>query len=193
MVNRHLDPPRARPARALCLLALASQLGLAAPAWANRADPLALFLQERGLTNSDPAAAHDRLSQLVVHAMGFLGVPYRLGGQQFDEGVDCSGFVRLIFQDSAGVQLPRVAREQAEHTTTIDTEALRPGDLVFFNTLNRPFSHVGIYVGQGRFIHSPRSGAAVRLEDMHKPYWLSRFEGARRVPGLPPPPLQAGL
>lgn len=176
---------------ALCLLA--SQLGLAAPAWANRADPLDMFLQERGLATPEPATAHARLSQLVVHAMGFLGVPYRLGGQQFDDGVDCSGFVRIIFQDSAGVQLPRVAREQAEQTTRIDAEALRPGDLVFFNTLNRPFSHVGIYVGEGRFIHSPRSGAAVRVEDMHKPYWLSRFEGARRVPDTAALPPHAGL
>ena len=133
------------------------------------------------------------LSQLVVHAMGFLGVPYRLGGQGFDEGVDCSAFVRIVYQDSLGLRLPRQAREQAEQTTTIDVAQLQPGDLVFFNTLNRPYSHVGIYVGEGRFIHSPRSGAAVRVEDMGKPYWQTRFEGARRV--INPPALtdQAGL
>jgi cell wall-associated NlpC family hydrolase len=179
--------------RILALCVLASSLCAALPASANRLDSLGLFLQERGMVDAAPSAPESTLSQLVVHAMGYLGVPYRLGGGQFDEGVDCSGFVRVIFQDSVGVQLPRVAREQAEHTQAIDAVELRPGDLVFFNTLNRPFSHVGIYVGEGRFIHSPRSGAAVRVEDMHKPYWLTRFEGARRVVGPTTPLQQAGL
>lgn len=166
------------PCSALLALALT-----AAPAWANRADPLGSFLLEQGMLQSHPddKTLTPSLSQLVVHAMGFLGVPYRLGGQGFDEGVDCSAFVRIVYQDSLGLRLPRQAREQAEQTTTIDVAQLQPGDLVFFNTLNRPYSHVGIYVGEGRFIHSPRSGAAVRVEDMGKPYWQTRFEGARRV------------
>ncbi len=180
------------PRAALLALALCASV----PAWANRADPLGSFLQEQGMVDAMPATTtlpSAPLSQLVVHAMGFLGVPYRMGGHGFEEGVDCSAFVRIVYQDSLGLRLPRAAREQAEQTTPIDMSELQPGDLVFFNTLNRPYSHVGIYVGGGRFIHSPRSGAAVRVEEMGKPYWQTRFEGARRVDGQLALSTRAGL
>ena len=182
-VNR-TAPPCCSATTPCWVVALALAMCASQPAWANRADPLGQFLQEQGVVDT-PAVQDSQiaapLSQLVVHAMGFLGVPYRMGGHGFEEGVDCSAFVRIVYQDSLGLRLPRSAREQAEQTTPIDVAELQPGDLVFFNTLNRPFSHVGIYVGGGRFIHSPRSGAAVRVEDMGKPYWQTRFEGARRV------------
>ena len=123
----------------------------------------------------------DRTSELLSTAMGFVGVPYRRGGSSADSGFDCSGFVRTAFQQARGLLLPRKANEQAAATEVIDRKDLQPGDLVFFNTMRRAFSHVGIYVGDGKFIHSPRSGAQVRMEDMRATYWNKRFNGARRV------------
>lgn len=143
-------------------------------------DPLSGFLTQRGLIERLDDV-REKASQLVVHAMGFLGVPYKRGGDSFETGFDCSGFVRAIYEQSAGLLLPRRAAEQAEATQVIAKDDLRPGDLVFFNTMRHAFSHVGIYIGDGKFIHSPRSGAAVRVEDMNKSYWAQRFNGARRV------------
>lgn len=120
-------------------------------------------------------------SELVVNAMGFLGVPYKRGGTSAESGFDCSGFVRAMYQQTVGLLLPRSADQQAAATQTIDKKELQPGDLVFFNTMRRSFSHVGIYVGDGKFIHAPRSGAEVRVEDMSISYWARRFNGARRV------------
>lgn len=135
----------------------------------------------------------DRTSDLVVHAMGFLGVPYRRGGNTVETGFDCSGFVRAMFQQTVGALLPRSAREQADATEVIDKQELRPGDLVFFNTMRRAFSHVGIYVGDGKFIHSPRSGSVVRVENMKESYWASRFNGARRVGEVDAAEMQAAI
>ena len=122
-----------------------------------------------------------RASELVVTAMGFLGVPYRRGGNSVDTGFDCSGFVKAMYEQTVGLVLPRRANEQAAATERIERQDLQPGDLVFFNTLRRAFSHVGIYIGDGKFIHSPKPGAQVRVEDMGLPYWNTRFDGARRV------------
>jgi cell wall-associated NlpC family hydrolase len=122
-----------------------------------------------------------RASDLVVTAMGFLGVPYRRGGNSVETGFDCSGFVKAMYEQTVGFILPRRANEQAAATQKIDKLELQPGDLVFFNTLKRTFSHVGIYVGENKFIHSPKPGAQVRVEDMRVPYWATRFDGARRV------------
>jgi len=124
----------------------------------------------------------DQASSLVINAMAFLGVPYKYGGNTVDTGFDCSGFVRAVFEQSVGKILPRRSDEQAAATQVIDRSELKPGDLVFFNTMRRAFSHVGIYVGDGKFIHSPRSGSHVRVEDMRMAYWSTRFNGARRVP-----------
>ena len=123
----------------------------------------------------------DRASDLVVNAMGFLGVPYKRGGNSVETGFDCSGFVRAMYNQTVGLILPRRAVQQAAATEVIDKKELQPGDLVFFNTMRRSFSHVGIYVGDGKFIHSPRSGAQVRVDDMGLAYWAKRFNGARRV------------
>ena len=125
----------------------------------------------------------EKASELVVHAMGFLGVPYKRGGNSAETGFDCSGFVRATYEQTIGLVLPRRASEQAAATQTIDRSELKPGDLVFFNTMRRAFSHVGIYVGDGKFIHAPRAGAQVRVEDMREAYWKTRFNGARRVAG----------
>ncbi len=130
----------------------------------------------------------DRASDLVVTAMGFLGVPYRRGGNTFESGFDCSGFVRAMYEKTVGLVLPRMAKEQAAATQPIDKQDLQPGDLVFFNTMKRAFSHVGIYVGEGKFIHSPKPGAEVRVESMGASYWQHRFDGARRVLTRSPAP-----
>ena len=119
-------------------------------------------------------------SDLVVNAMGYLGVPYKLGGNG-SNGFDCSGFVRAIYENTLGLVLPHNTKAQAAATESIDKSELQPGDLVFFNTLRKTFSHVGIYVGEGRFIHSPRAGGEVRIENMSDSYWRKRFNGARRV------------
>jgi len=126
----------------------------------------------------------DQASGLVINAMAFLGVPYKYGGNTVETGFDCSGFVRAVYEQSVGKILPRRSDEQAAATQVIDRNDLKPGDLVFFNTMRRAFSHVGIYVGDGKFIHSPRAGSHVRMEDMRKAYWNTRFNGARRVPML---------
>ena len=125
----------------------------------------------------------DTASDLVMQAMNFLGVPYRRGGNSEETGFDCSGFTRHIFENSIGLVLPRRADEQAVSAglLSINRQELKPGDLVFFNTMKRTFSHVGIYVGDDKFIHSPRAGGAVRIEDMRESYWSRRFTGARRA------------
>jgi cell wall-associated NlpC family hydrolase len=125
----------------------------------------------------------ERTTDLVSAAIGFLGIPYLRGGNSAETGFDCSGFVRAIYKETIGLVLPRSADQQANATQKIDKSELKPGDLVFFNTMKRTFSHVGIYLGEGQFIHSPRSGASIRIEDMRIPYWNVRFDGARRVQG----------
>ncbi len=154
-------------------------------------DDLDKLLADRGLLSkvqqvgssvaNTTASAASAASNIVINAMGFLGMPYRRGGSSFDTGFDCSGFVKALFEQSIGKILPRSAAEQAAQTIQIDNADLQPGDLVFFNTMRRAFSHVGIYIGDGKFIHSPKPGAQVRIEDMHIPYWNQRYNGARRV------------
>ena len=125
----------------------------------------------------------DAASDMVITAMNFLGVPYKRGGNSEDDGFDCSGFTRHIFEMSLGLVLPRRSDDQASAPgfLQIARDDLKPGDLVFFNTLKRTFSHVGIYIGEGKFIHSPRTGGVVRVEDMRFAYWNTRFTGARRA------------
>lgn len=147
------------------------------------------LLQQKGLITRLGEHLHDArdsmsetASHLVISAMGFLGVPYRYGGNDAETGLDCSGLVRAVYEQSVGKILPRRAADQAAATETIDRSELKPGDLVFFNTMRRAFSHVGIYLGDGKFIHAPRTGSKVRVEDMRAAYWRARFNGARRVP-----------
>ena len=122
-----------------------------------------------------------KASELVFNAMGFLGVPYKWGGNSAETGFDCSGFVRSMYQQTIGLLLPRKAEQQAAATEQIAKTDLQPGDLVFFNTMRRAFSHVGIYIGNGKFIHAPRAGSEVRVDSMARSYWQNRFDGARRV------------
>lgn len=160
----------------------------AAPSNAAPIDPLTTLLVEKGLLPATAPQAvrkvSDAASDLVLSAMNFLGVRYRRGGSSLEDGFDCSGFTRHVFEHSVGLLLPRRADEQARlpGLATVGREELRPGDLVFFNTMRRTFSHVGIYVGDGKFIHAPKPGASVRIEDMREAYWSKRYTGARRAP-----------
>ena len=132
-------------------------------------------LQQTGQTVTTKA------SELVVNALSFLGVPYRRGGTSAETGFDCSGFVKTVYEETVGLVLPRLAAQQAANTEKISRADLKPGDLVFFNTMRHTFSHVGIYIGDGKFVHSPKPGAEVRVESLSVAYWTRRFSGARRV------------
>jgi len=122
-----------------------------------------------------------RASDLTMKAMDFMGIRYKRGGNTPENGLDCSGFVRLVFKDAVGENLPRTAAEISRVGENVDQKDLQPGDLVFYNTLKRGFSHVGIYLGDNKFIHSPSAGGQVRVESMDLAYWKKRFNGARRI------------
>ncbi|MDE2593287.1 MAG: C40 family peptidase [Burkholderiales bacterium] len=169
--------------------------GVATPSSGQSGDLITRFLVDKGLVNPTPVIelaqqmrdkASDVASQLVTSAMDFLGVRYRRGGESPETGFDCSGFTRHVFENSVGLILPRRASEQANSPdlVPVSKNELKPGDLVFFNTLRHTFSHVGIYMGDNKFIHSPRAGGAVRVEDMREAYWQKRFDGARRAPTI---------
>lgn len=168
----------------LLATALSAQAGPSQPP-TGQEDDLGRFVAEKGLLDRI-GQVRTRISattsELVVNAMGFLGVPYRRGGNSAETGgFDCSGFVKAIYEQTVGLVLPRRAEQQAAATQAVDKQDLQPGDLVFFNTMRRAFSHVGIYVGEGKFIHSPKPGAEVRVENLGANYWQRRFDGARRV------------
>jgi cell wall-associated NlpC family hydrolase len=180
----------------LVALAMTAASAQAAP---DGSDLVAKLLVERGLVDAhvfEPGHSvatnaaslgqqmRNATSDLVGSAMNFLGVPYKRGGNSADTGFDCSGFTRVVYENSLGLLLPRKVDDQAKASglAVVKRTELKPGDLVFFNTLKRTFSHVGIYVGDDKFIHAPRSGAEVRVESLGVKYWAKRFTGARRAP-----------
>jgi cell wall-associated NlpC family hydrolase len=118
---------------------------------------------------------------VILQGLKLVGISYRFGGNDENSGLDCSGFVRLVFKDTIGMLLPRSAKEMSEVGERVDSKDLKPGDLVFFNTMKRAFSHVGIYLGDNYFLHAPRAGAEVRVESMQSSYWVKRYNGARRI------------
>ena len=123
----------------------------------------------------------DRLQNLLMHAISLIGVKYKYGGSSADAGFDCSGFVRHVFAESAAIELPRSSYAMGTLGESVTTDDLRPGDMVFYNTRRRNFSHVGIYLGEGRFVHAPSRGKSVEIVDMSDHYWKRRFNGARRL------------
>ena len=163
--------------------------------------PGAFAQDARLLVEDPPSAAGDAATSawqtardLTSSALDLIGIRYKWGGATPERGLDCSGLVQFVFQQVTGVALPRSAKEQSrlgEHVTLSD---LKPGDLVFFNTRRFAFSHVGIYVGDNRFIHAPRRGRDVEVAAIDKTYWQKHFNGARRLIGVLPemmPPLIA--
>lgn len=123
----------------------------------------------------------DSVRSLVDRSLNFLGVPYRMGGTNPMTGFDCSGFVGKVFADALGFGMPRTAAEMSQMGEQVSLTELKPGDLVFFNTMRRTFSHVGIYLGNNQFVHAPSTGGVVRVEDMRINYWAARYDGARRI------------
>ena len=130
---------------------------------------------------ASPPPPSPRGPELVFQALATAGVPYRRGGESRETGFDCSGLVAHVYREAFGVQLPHNALAQARMGKHVTLAGLEAGDLVFYNTERRPYSHVGIYLGDHRFIHAPKPGTAVRIEDMRTTYWTRRFDGARRV------------
>lgn len=119
--------------------------------------------------------------EISIQAMGLVGIPYHWGGNTPDSGFDCSGLVKYVLARSASVDLPRTTAEMSERGQSIDPDEIAAGDLVFFNTTGRPHSHVGIYVGNLRFVNAPSTGGTVRLDYLTNPYWAKRFDGIRRM------------
>ena len=132
------------------------------------------------------ATAWHSAQDLSVFALGLIGVDYKYGGNTPETGLDCSGLVRYVFQQVTGVTLPRTAKEMSRVGDRIALDDLKPGDLVFFNTRRFAFSHVGIYLGDNRFIHAPARGREVEVATFDKSFWQKRFNGARRLVGAVP-------
>ena len=123
----------------------------------------------------------DGTAELALRAVQYLGIPYRRGGTGPASGFDCSGLVRFVFGEVLGLKLPHRAEEIVHMGQALKGNDLEPGDLVFYNTMGRRYSHVGIYLGDNRFVHAPSTGGVVRIESMDLAYWKKRFNGARRI------------
>lgn len=118
-------------------------------------------------------------NEVALYAFGLIDTGYRFGGKNPDAGLDCSGMVSYIYGRAVGLKVLGSAADIARNSRSIERSLLRPGDLVFFNTLNRSFSHVGIYLGGERFIHSPSTNGRVRIDRLSDRYYAQRFEAAR--------------
>lgn len=151
------------------------------PAWLGDGNTIGVAQAptERDEAASAPEPA--RLTDLLIHAISMIGVKYKYGGNSAQIGFDCSGFVRHVFAESLALDLPRSSQAMGKLGLTVASTDLHPGDLVFYNTRRSTFSHVGIYLGEGRFVHAPSRGKSVEIVNMTESYWKSRFNGARRI------------
>jgi cell wall-associated NlpC family hydrolase len=141
----------------------------------------------RSAATSDAMPLDLRADDVLMRAMGLIGTPYRFGGTTPQRGFDCSGFTSYVFRESLGLELPRTANDQfAAAGRPVDKAALSAGDLVFFRQGRGRIDHVGIYVGEGRFIHSPSRGGRVRIDALTAPHWTRSFQGAKRILGAAP-------
>lgn len=139
------------------------------------------ILQHLQLSNLPGASVFTQSQRLIEEAYGLLGLRYRYGGTSPTTGMDCSGLVQYVFRQALNISLPRTAAEQSRVGKPIAITDLQAGDLVFFNTMRRSFSHVGIYIGAGQFIHAPRSGKRIQITSLSNSYFNARFQGARRI------------
>ncbi|EMU4311463.1 TPA: C40 family peptidase [Neisseria gonorrhoeae] len=132
--------------------------------------------------NRAPARRAGNADELIGSAMGLLGIAYRYGGTSVSTGFDCSGFMQHIFKRAMGINLPRTSAEQARMGAPVARSELQPGDMVFFRTLggNR-ISHVGLYIGNNRFIHAPRTGKNIEITSLSHKYWSGKYAFARRI------------
>ena len=157
-------------------------VALTAPSFANLAwaesDDTSVAADVRAASIVPQQAA---MQDLLIHAISMVGVKYKYGGNSVESGFDCSGFVRHVFAESIAMELPRSAYAMGKLGAAVQRDNLQPGDLVFHNTLHRAFSHVGIYLGEGRFVHAPSRGKSVEIVDMSDSYWKKHYSGARRL------------
>lgn len=183
---------RARQRLAAIAGSVLLSLSAASIAQAQEYRPEAVFPAGAEATMAPPAPsamqsftdrALNSAQELVLQAMGMIGIRYSFGGRTPDTGFDCSGLVRYVFNRVTGRALPHTSYEMARLGTSVRPGELQPGDLVFYNTRGRRYSHVGIYVGEGRFIHAPSRGGRVHIVNMGDRYWVNRFDGARRLAG----------
>jgi cell wall-associated NlpC family hydrolase len=131
---------------------------------------------------SEPSVLSARSNDVLMRAIGLVGTPYRYGGTSIAGGFDCSGLVGFVFKDAADLSLPRSTRELIDiDARKIDRDSLQPGDLVFFNPRGGRVSHIGIYVGEDRFVHAPATGGTVRLDSLNSAYWRKYYVGAKRI------------
>lgn len=175
--NRMASAPSTRSTLA-AVAALATALVLAACGTAPTAPPI-----ERlpGAPQSQVPAlpASESGNEVALYALSLIDTGYRFGGKNPSAGLDCSGMVSYIFGQAANYRISGSAADIARRGRQIDPSQLRAGDLVFFNTMNKPFSHVGIYLGDGRFVHAPSTNGKVHITRMDNPYFATRFEMAR--------------
>jgi len=158
----------------LSLVALLAACSSRAPAPAPVMQPQITYSQPEGSPLAD---------DVLMRAIGLVGTPYRWGGNTPDSGFDCSGLIKYVYRDAAGISLPRSTREMiVMRAPTVDINSLQSGDLVFFATGGgSQVSHAGIYVGEGRFVHAPRTGGTVRLDYLSNSYWAKAYLQAKRV------------
>jgi cell wall-associated NlpC family hydrolase len=147
---------------------------------------LAVTLCQAEQSNNDNSLgffeqASNTAQEVLMSALALTGTPYKFGGASPETGFDCSGFVSYVFKQAANFTLPHGARAISQIGKSIPVDQLQPGDLVFFNTLKSTFSHVGIYIGDDRFVHAPSTGGGVHVVNMKEAYWVKRFSGARRL------------
>ena len=117
--------------------------------------------------------------ELMLHSMGLIGTPYKWGGSTTSTGFDCSGMIQFVYKNALGVSLPRTARDMAAASRKIPDSRLKAGDLVFFNTGGaNKYSHVGLYIGNGEFIHAPSSGKTIKTEKLSSPFYAKNYLGA---------------
>ena len=151
----------------------------------NNDDEIGQIARQSSVTASPPpavssSAGRGDVDDLIGSAMGFLGVAYRFGGAS-PSGFDCSGFMQYIFRKAFAVNLPRTSAEQANVGVAVNRSQLQPGDMVFFRTAGSRISHVGMYIGNDRFIHAPRTGKRIEITSLSNRYWSARYATARRV------------
>ncbi len=154
---------------------------MAEEALSENAEGITLYSAEETSSQTTPSGWQAKAQEVPINALSLTGIKYKYGGSNPDTGFDCSGFVRYVFSQAANLTLPPTARAISQIGKTVKKDELQPGDLVFFNTLKSAFSHVGIYVGDNKFVHAPRTGGAVRVESMQTSYWASRYNGAQRL------------
>jgi cell wall-associated NlpC family hydrolase len=181
-----MQSPRPRFRRIIPALFSLGLLAATSLADAQQAAERSLAQATRDRVKTAATTAWQSAQDLSVFALGLIGIRYKFGGSTPETGLDCSGLVRYVFQQVTGIDLPRTAKEMSQVGEKVAIDDLQPGDLVFFNTRRFAFSHVGIYLGDNRFIHAPSRGKEVELATIDKTFWQKRFNGARRLASAVP-------